>query len=70
MDIANFHRSVSNQMINEILINCNLACFSDGEGKPDLKCVENCVQKNSQLLTHFNRVLKNEYPRIKEVLRR
>jgi len=43
MDLANFSRSLSHMVSNELYLDCTLNCIDEKIGGPNKDCVKNCV---------------------------
>ncbi len=68
MDLANYSRSLSQMITQEVFRDCSMACLSDN-GVPDKTCITNCTTKSSQLLSAFDSIIKSEIPRLQELSR-
>lgn len=69
MDLANYSKSLSNMVTQEIIRDCNISCFKEESGVPDRDCVNNCVGKSASFLAHFNKVIRTEIPKLQEISR-
>ncbi len=69
MDLANYSRSLSTMLTQEIVRDCNMNCFNQDTGVPDKSCITNCASKQAQLLTAFEKTMKTEMPKLQELSR-
>lgn len=67
MDLANYSKSLSQMVVHEIYRDCHQACLTDGGA--EALCVKNCSSKHAQLLSKFDRLIKEEIPRLQELSR-
>jgi len=66
MDLANMSKSISSMLSQEIIRDCNMACFKEESHQTDKECIKNCSSKGVQLLSAFERVAKTELPKLHE----
>jgi hypothetical protein len=68
MDLANFSKSLSSMLTQEIYRDCNSAC-TQNDSQSDAECAKNCSSKGATLIQKFEQAVKTEIPRLQEVSR-
>ena len=47
MDLAQFSKSLSNEIVSNITLECNRVCLNEETGIPSKECIQNCSYKQA-----------------------